>query len=68
MEDRATEGIVPPQEAKQQQKEERLRLLQERKPLLQACDHLRQDLAIYGINIKVSLSFPTAQTLLAGQF
>ncbi|XP_039182677.1 probable cysteine--tRNA ligase, mitochondrial isoform X1 [Crotalus tigris] len=39
-------------EVKQQQKEERRQRLQERMPLLLACDRLRQDLAIYGINIK----------------
>ncbi|XP_025027556.1 probable cysteine--tRNA ligase, mitochondrial isoform X2 [Python bivittatus] len=40
------------EEEKQQQKAERRQQLQERMPLLQACDRLRQDLAIYGINIK----------------
>ncbi|XP_063160913.1 probable cysteine--tRNA ligase, mitochondrial isoform X2 [Candoia aspera] len=40
------------EEVKWQQKEERQQQLQERTPLLQACDRLRQDLTIYGINIK----------------
>ncbi|XP_072850717.2 putative cysteine--tRNA ligase, mitochondrial isoform X1 [Pogona vitticeps] len=47
------EGTVALSEgAEQQKKEERRRLLQERAPLLQACDSLRQDLAHYGISIK----------------
>ncbi|XP_060089683.1 probable cysteine--tRNA ligase, mitochondrial isoform X2 [Heteronotia binoei] len=46
------EGAILSKEAKQQQKEKRHQLLQEREPLLQACDRLRQDLAVYGINIK----------------
>ncbi|XP_077199879.1 putative cysteine--tRNA ligase, mitochondrial isoform X2 [Paroedura picta] len=41
------EGAVVSKEAKQQQ-EKRRQQLQERKPLLQACDRLRQDLAVYG--------------------
>ncbi|XP_048350230.1 probable cysteine--tRNA ligase, mitochondrial isoform X2 [Sphaerodactylus townsendi] len=46
------EGTVLSKETKQQQKAEKRQLLQERQPLLQACDRLRQDLAVYGINIK----------------
>lgn len=34
--------------------EARRRQLQERQPLLEACDALRQDLAAHGINVKVS--------------
>ncbi|XP_054831088.1 probable cysteine--tRNA ligase, mitochondrial [Eublepharis macularius] len=49
--DKPAEGVVSSKEAKQQQ-EKRRQLLQEREPLLQACDRLRQDLAVYGINIK----------------
>ncbi|KAJ7319791.1 hypothetical protein JRQ81_019302 [Phrynocephalus forsythii] len=46
------EGTVPLSEgAKEQQKEERQRR-QERVPLLQACDSLRQNLAHFGISIK----------------
>ncbi|XP_061482618.1 probable cysteine--tRNA ligase, mitochondrial isoform X2 [Rhineura floridana] len=48
-----TEGSALSKEAKWQQKDERQRLLKDREPLLQACDNLRQDLAMYGINIKV---------------
>ncbi|XP_042313925.1 probable cysteine--tRNA ligase, mitochondrial isoform X2 [Sceloporus undulatus] len=47
----ATVGLSA-EEAKQREKEERRRLLQERAPLLQACDSLRQDLSLYGITIK----------------
>ncbi|KAH0624541.1 hypothetical protein JD844_032129 [Phrynosoma platyrhinos] len=45
-------GDMLAEEAKQWEKEERRRLLQERAPLLQACDSLRQDLSLYGITIK----------------
>ncbi|NWX50511.1 SYCM protein, partial [Steatornis caripensis] len=37
---------------KQEQKEKRQQLMQERKPLLEACDSLRGDLAAFGIHIK----------------
>ncbi|NXD82080.1 SYCM protein, partial [Halcyon senegalensis] len=37
---------------KQEQKEKRQQLMQERKPLLEACDSLRRDLAAFGIHIK----------------
>ncbi|KAJ7412557.1 putative cysteine--tRNA ligase, mitochondrial [Willisornis vidua] len=40
--------------AKQEQKEKRKQLMQERKPLLEACDSLREDLAAFGIHIKRS--------------
>uniref|UniRef100_A0A8C6YE32 Cysteinyl-tRNA synthetase 2, mitochondrial n=1 Tax=Naja naja TaxID=35670 RepID=A0A8C6YE32_NAJNA len=50
------------EEVKRQQKEERRQRLQERMPLLLACDRLRQDLALYGINIKVCLCI--VQTLI----
>ncbi|NWI08644.1 SYCM protein, partial [Crypturellus soui] len=46
------EGTAASKETKQEQKEERRRLMQERKPLLEACDHLRRDLAAFGIHIK----------------
>lgn len=36
--------------------------LQERQPLLEACDALRQDLATHGINIKVSNIANTGDT------
>ncbi|NXS10538.1 SYCM protein, partial [Neodrepanis coruscans] len=46
------EGVVGAQESKQEQKEKRKQLMQERKPLLEACDSLRADLATFGIHIK----------------
>ncbi|XP_007666854.2 probable cysteine--tRNA ligase, mitochondrial isoform X2 [Ornithorhynchus anatinus] len=39
-------------DAERQRKERRRQLLRERTPLLQACDALRRDLALCGINIK----------------
>ncbi|KAM4795948.1 putative cysteine--tRNA ligase, mitochondrial [Rhinophrynus dorsalis] len=39
-------------EEKQHHKERRKQMLMEREPLLKACDVLRQDLAVYGINVK----------------
>ncbi|NXQ59172.1 SYCM protein, partial [Anthoscopus minutus] len=47
------ESAVGAEEAKQEQKEKRKQLMQERKPLLEACDSLRGDLAAFGIHIKV---------------
>ncbi|XP_065499544.1 probable cysteine--tRNA ligase, mitochondrial [Caloenas nicobarica] len=47
-----TEGAVGTKGAKQEQKEKRQQLMQERKPLLEACDSLRGDLAAFGIHIK----------------
>ncbi|NWH74445.1 SYCM protein, partial [Piaya cayana] len=35
-----------------EQKEKRRQLMQERKPLLEACDSLRKDLAAFGIHIQ----------------
>ncbi|NWV79515.1 SYCM protein, partial [Dasyornis broadbenti] len=46
------EGAVGAEEPKQEQKEKRKQLMQERKPLLEACDSLRGDLAAFGIHIK----------------
>ncbi|KAM7328928.1 hypothetical protein ACRRTK_013020 [Alexandromys fortis] len=42
--------------------------LQERQPLLEACDALRQDLATHGINIKVSNTANTGDTNVARQW
>lgn len=50
------EGEAGAQESKQEQKEKRKQLLQERKPLLEACDSLRGDLAAFGIHIKVEVT------------
>ncbi|NXE33932.1 SYCM protein, partial [Ptilorrhoa leucosticta] len=47
------EGVAGAKEPKQEQKEKRKQLMQERKPLLEACDSLRGDLAAFGIHIKV---------------
>ncbi|XP_031469649.1 probable cysteine--tRNA ligase, mitochondrial [Phasianus colchicus] len=46
------EGAVGAKGPKQEQKEKRRQLMQERKPLLEACDSLRGDLAAFGIHIK----------------
>ncbi|NXE49980.1 SYCM protein, partial [Casuarius casuarius] len=46
------EGAMGSKGPKQEQKEKRQQLMQERKPLLEACDHLRRDLAAFGIHIK----------------
>ncbi|XP_016154606.1 PREDICTED: probable cysteine--tRNA ligase, mitochondrial isoform X3 [Ficedula albicollis] len=46
------EGEAGAKEHKQEQKEKRKQLMQERKPLLEACDSLRGDLAAFGIHIK----------------
>ncbi|NWX54383.1 SYCM protein, partial [Promerops cafer] len=46
------EGVAGAEEPKQEQKEKRKQLMQERKPLLEACDSLRGDLAAFGIHIK----------------
>ncbi|XP_048388405.1 probable cysteine--tRNA ligase, mitochondrial isoform X1 [Stegostoma tigrinum] len=47
-----SEGRELSQEEKQKLKERRKQMLSERQPLLQACDLLRQDLGVIGINIK----------------
>ncbi|XP_061852685.1 probable cysteine--tRNA ligase, mitochondrial isoform X2 [Colius striatus] len=43
---------LPTEGPEHQQKEKRQQLMQERKPLLEACDRLRGDLAAFGIHIK----------------
>ncbi|NXY84122.1 SYCM protein, partial [Alcedo cyanopectus] len=43
------EGAQGPQE---EQKEKRKEMMQERKPLLEACDSLRRDLAAFGVHIQ----------------
>lgn len=52
------EGAVETKEQKQEQKERRQQLMKERKPLLEACDSLRGDLAAFGIHIKVEGGVP----------
>lgn len=51
------EGATGSKGPKQEQKEKRQKLMQERKPLLEACDSLRGDLAAFGIHIKVEGSY-----------
>nr|XP_027300051.1 probable cysteine--tRNA ligase, mitochondrial isoform X3 [Anas platyrhynchos] len=46
------EGAMGSKGPKQEQKEKRQKLMQERKPLLEACDGLRGNLAAFGIHIK----------------
>ncbi|NXR04265.1 SYCM protein, partial [Sagittarius serpentarius] len=46
------EGAAGAEGPKQEQKEKRQQLMRERKPLLEACDSLRGDLAAFGIHIK----------------
>ncbi|NWZ66467.1 SYCM protein, partial [Acrocephalus arundinaceus] len=48
----AVPGEGGAEEPKQEQKEKRKQLMCERKPLLEACDSLRGDLAAFGIHIK----------------
>ncbi|XP_054671091.1 probable cysteine--tRNA ligase, mitochondrial isoform X2 [Grus americana] len=47
-----TEGAAGTKAMKQEQKQKRQQLMQERKPLLEACDSLRGELAAFGIHIK----------------
>lgn len=51
------EGAMGSKGPKQEQKEKRQKLMQERKPLLEACDGLRGNLAAFGIHIKVDDSY-----------
>ncbi|NXY22606.1 SYCM protein, partial [Atrichornis clamosus] len=46
------QGKAGAEEPDREQKEKRKQLMQERKPLLEACDSLRGDLAAFGIHIK----------------
>lgn len=46
--------------------EARKQRLQERQPLLEACDALRQDLITHGINVKVSDSANTGESSVTG--
>ncbi|XP_068026862.1 probable cysteine--tRNA ligase, mitochondrial isoform X2 [Melanerpes formicivorus] len=46
------EGAMGAKGLKQEQKEKRQQLMRERKPLLEACDSLRGDLAAFGIHIQ----------------
>ncbi|XP_030333696.1 probable cysteine--tRNA ligase, mitochondrial isoform X6 [Strigops habroptila] len=46
------EGDAGAKGSKREEKEKRQQLMRERKPLLEACDSLREDLAAFGIHIK----------------
>ncbi|KAF4789831.1 putative cysteine--tRNA ligase, mitochondrial [Turdus rufiventris] len=61
------EGEAGAQESKQEQKEKRKQLLRERKPLLEACDSLRGDLAAFGIHIKDRAAVSTWELVEGGQ-
>ncbi|XP_074913607.1 putative cysteine--tRNA ligase, mitochondrial isoform X3 [Buteo buteo] len=61
------EGAVAAEGAKQEQKEKRQQLIRERKPLLEACDSLRGDLAAFGIHIKDRAAVSTWEIEEGGQ-
>ncbi|NXM67541.1 SYCM protein, partial [Serilophus lunatus] len=60
------EGVVGAEEP-QEQKEKRKQLMRERKPLLEACDSLRGDLAAFGIHIKDRAAVSTWEIVEGGQ-
>ncbi|XP_051466708.1 probable cysteine--tRNA ligase, mitochondrial isoform X2 [Apus apus] len=62
-----TEGAAGAKGPKQEQKEKRQQLMQERKPLLEACDSLRGDLAAFGIYIKDRAAVSTWEIVEGGQ-
>ncbi|NXI64988.1 SYCM protein, partial [Anseranas semipalmata] len=61
------EGAAGSKGPKQEQKEKRRQLMQERKPLLEACDSLRGDLAAFGIHIKDRSAVSTWEIAEGGQ-
>ncbi|NWH93710.1 SYCM protein, partial [Aegithalos caudatus] len=61
------EGAAGAQEPKQEQKEKRKQLMRERKPLLEACDNLRGELAAFGIHIKDRAAVSTWEIMEGGQ-
>uniref|UniRef100_A0A8C0U3B4 cysteine--tRNA ligase n=1 Tax=Cyanistes caeruleus TaxID=156563 RepID=A0A8C0U3B4_CYACU len=61
------ESAVGAEEPKQEQKEKRKQLMRERKPLLEACDSLRGDLAAFGIHIKDRTAVSTWEIVEGGQ-
>ncbi|XP_035757035.1 probable cysteine--tRNA ligase, mitochondrial isoform X5 [Egretta garzetta] len=61
------EGATGAKGPKQEQKEKRQQLMQERKPLLEACDSLRGDLAAFGIHIKDRAAVSTWEIVEGGQ-
>ncbi|NXB14259.1 SYCM protein, partial [Rhagologus leucostigma] len=65
--DAVPEGAAGAKEPKQEQKEKRKQLMWERKPLLEACDSLRGDLAAFGIHIKDRAAVSTWEIVEGGQ-
>ncbi|NXM54383.1 SYCM protein, partial [Illadopsis cleaveri] len=61
------ESAAGAEEPKQEQKEKRKQLMRERKPLLEACDSLRGDLAAFGIHIKDRAAVSTWEIVEGGQ-
>ncbi|XP_009664702.2 probable cysteine--tRNA ligase, mitochondrial isoform X2 [Struthio camelus] len=61
------EGAMGSKGPEQEQKEKRQQLMQERKPLLEACDNLRRDLAAFGIHIKDRTAVSTWEIVEGGQ-
>ncbi|NWH44087.1 SYCM protein, partial [Fregata magnificens] len=61
------EGAAGAKGPKQEQKEKRQQLMQERKPLLEACDSLRGDLAAFGIHIKDRAAVSTWEIVEGGE-
>uniref|UniRef100_A0A8C3GM36 Probable cysteine--tRNA ligase, mitochondrial n=1 Tax=Cairina moschata TaxID=8855 RepID=A0A8C3GM36_CAIMO len=61
------EGAAGSKGPKQEQKEKRQKLMQERKPLLEACDGLRGNLAAFGIHIKDRSAVSTWEIVEGGQ-
>ncbi|XP_040440464.1 LOW QUALITY PROTEIN: probable cysteine--tRNA ligase, mitochondrial [Falco naumanni] len=60
-------GATAAKGPEQEQKEKRQQLMQERKPLLEACDSLRGDLAAFGIHIKDRAAVSTWEIVEGGQ-
>ncbi|KAM7065815.1 putative cysteine--tRNA ligase, mitochondrial isoform 4-T5 [Acridotheres tristis] len=61
------QGAAGAEEHTQEQKERRKQLMRERKPLLEACDSLRGDLAAFGIHIKDRAAVSTWEIVEGGQ-
>ncbi|NXN61509.1 SYCM protein, partial [Rynchops niger] len=61
------EGAAGAKGPKEEQKEKRQQLMRERKPLLEACDSLRGDLAAFGIHIKDRAAVSTWEMVEGGQ-
>ncbi|XP_053917084.1 probable cysteine--tRNA ligase, mitochondrial isoform X1 [Cuculus canorus] len=54
-------------EGQKEQKEKRRQLMRERKPLLEACDSLREDLAAFGVHIQDRAAVSTWEIVEGGQ-